>query len=43
MGHRRDTGTFAGPSAGTRVEFDFAAVTEWEFAGHWRLVCLNLT
>jgi probable phosphoglycerate mutase len=31
------------PGTGARIEFDFASVTEWEFSGHWRLVCLNLT
>jgi len=27
----------------SRVDFDFASVTEWQFAGRWRLVSLNLT
>ncbi len=31
------------PGTGTRVDFDFASVTEWEFSGGWRLVSLNLT
>ena len=31
------------PGTGTRIDFDFASVTEWEFTGHWRLVSLNLT
>jgi len=31
------------PGTGTRVDFDFASVTEWEFSGAWRLVSLNLT
>ena len=30
------------PGTGTRVDFDFAFVTEWEFSGGWRLVSLNL-
>ncbi|REH35156.1 hypothetical protein BCF44_11816 [Kutzneria buriramensis] len=34
---------FGVPGTGTRVEFDFAAVAEWEFAGYRRLVCLSLT
>ena len=31
------------PGTGARVDFDFAAVTEWEFSGGWRLVSLNVT